>query len=147
MAEEQDSQQDVPSELFDLYRFTTTCLALGIPAPKVAGDFLFGLEDLRQRGVVPLEEVARIRASTAGEEAREHLEQRASGFAAGYRSAWAAAILRVLDTRGVEFDKHLHRGLHLCPDTDRLTRFLDRAVTATDEADLVAGEPSSSHGS
>ncbi|MFF3510209.1 hypothetical protein [Streptomyces sp. NPDC002573] len=125
-------------ELFDLYRFTTTCLALGIPVPKVAGDFWFGLERLRQRGVLPLEEAARIRAVTAGVDPPE---QWAAGFAAGYRSAWAAAALRVLDTRGVGFSKDLHRGLNLCVDPDALTRFLDRAVTATHETDVVAGEP------
>lgn len=140
MAEEQDSQQDMPSELVDLYNFTTMSLELVIPAPKVAGDFRFGLEGLRQRGVIPLEEMARIRATAAGE-AQDHLERWAAGFAEGYRSAWAAATLRVLETRGVAFDKHLHRGLNLCDDTDRLTRFLDRAVTATHEADLVTGEP------
>ncbi|MDO0912455.1 hypothetical protein QQM39_16835 [Streptomyces sp. DT2A-34] len=141
MGDQQDSQQDEPPELIDLLRFTTTCLGLGIPAPKVAGDFRFGLEDLRQRGILPLEEVARIRAVTAGE-ATDRPEEWAAGFAEGYRSAWAAAVLSVLDTRGVVFDKHLHRGLNLCLDTDKLTRFLDRAVTATHEADLVAGEPS-----
>ncbi len=77
---------------------------------------------------------------TAGENGDRH-ERWAAGFAEGYRSAWAAATLRVLHTRGVEFDKHLHRGLNLCRDVDKLTRFLDRAVTATHEADLVAGEP------
>ncbi|MEU6093991.1 hypothetical protein [Streptomyces sp. NPDC047079] len=138
MTDRQDNRQDVPSELFDLYRFTTTCLALGIPVPKVAGDFRFGLEGLRQRGVLPLEDVARIRAVTEGE---DHPGW-AAGFAAGYRSAWAAAILRVLDRRGVAFSKHLHRGLNLCPDADALTRFLDRAVTAAHEADLVVEEPS-----
>ena len=58
-----DGAQDEPSELLDLYRFTTTCLGLGIPADKVAGDFVFGLEDLRQRGVLPLEDMARVRGT------------------------------------------------------------------------------------
>lgn len=142
MADQQDSQQDEPPELVDLLRFTTTCLGLGIPAPKVAGDFRFGLEGLRQRGILPLEDVARIRAVTA-REARAHPEGWAAGFAEGYRSAWAAAILRVLNARGVAFGKHLHRGLNLCLDTDKLTHFLDRAVTATHEADLIAGRPTS----
>ncbi|MCK8435167.1 hypothetical protein G3I77_19735 [Streptomyces sp. D2-8] len=140
MADEQDSQQDGPSELLDLYRFTAVCLALGIPPHKVAGDFRFGLEGLRQSGVVPLEDLALVHARAAGEV--EHPERWAAGFTAGYHSAWAAAVLRVLEARGVEFSKHLHRGLHLCSDADRLTRLLDRAVTATHEADLVAGEPS-----
>ncbi|GCB46736.1 hypothetical protein SNL152K_4034 [Streptomyces sp. NL15-2K] len=114
----------------------------------MAGDFRFGLEDLRQRGVIPLEDLARVRACTAGE-AEEHPAQWGAGFAAGYRSAWAAAVLRVLDTRGVEFSKEFHRGVNLCPDADVLTRFLDRAVTATHQTDLVTGEssPGSSDGS
>jgi hypothetical protein len=142
LADEQGNQQDdVASELFDLYQFTTWSHALGVPAPKVAGDFLFGLERLRQRGVIPLEEMAMIHATTGGEEAASHPEQWAAGFAAGYRSAWAAAVLRVLDTRGVEFSKELHRGVHVCPDVDVLTRFLDRAVTATHQADLVTEVP------
>lgn len=140
MTDRQDSRQDDPPELVDLLRFTTTCLGLGIPVPKVAGDFRFGLEGLRQRGILSLEDVARIRAVTAGE-ATDHPEEWAAGFAEGYRSAWAAAVLRVLDTRGIAFDKHLHRGLNLCLHTDRLTRFLDRAVSAAHEADLVVGEP------
>lgn len=76
MADQQDSRQDMPSELFDLYRFIAMCLALGIPVPKVVGDFRFGLERLRQRGVPPLEEVARIRARAEGE---DHPEQWAAG--------------------------------------------------------------------
>jgi hypothetical protein len=57
--------------------------------------------------------------------------------------------LRGLEARGVEISKHLHRGLNLCPDAEELTRFLERAVTATREADLVTEEPSlrPSHGS
>ena len=100
---------------------------------------MFGLENLRQRGVLRLKDMARVRANM-----EEHPAQWAAGFAAGYRSAWAAAILRVLDTRGVSFgqDKHLFRALNLCGDADLLTRFLDRALTATHAADLVAGEPS-----
>jgi hypothetical protein len=131
---------DSEDELFDLFRFTTTCLALGIPKEKVAGDFRHSLEDFRQRGVLPLKELAQLRATTDGG-AKEHPVQWAEGFAAGYLAAWAAAILRVLDTRGVSFgqDKHLFRPLNLCTDADLLTRFLDRAVTATDAADLVAG--------
>jgi hypothetical protein len=135
-----DADRDAPSELLELYRFTATCLGLGIPPHKVAGDFRFGLEGLRQRGVIPLEELARVRACTAGE-AKEYPVQWAAGFVAAYRSAWAAAVLRVLDTRGVEFSKELHRGVNLCPDADVLTRFLDQAVTATHQADLVTGEP------
>jgi hypothetical protein len=132
--------RDGPPELAGLLRFTMTSQMLGIPREKVQGDFLFGLESLRQRGLLPLEDVARVRARTSSL-AQDHREQWAAGYVAGYLAAWAAAILRVLDTRGVEFDKHLHRALNLCPDTDALTRFLDRAVTATHEADLVAGEP------
>ncbi|MGX1909652.1 hypothetical protein ACWIID_12390 [Streptomyces phaeochromogenes] len=132
---------DSEDELFNLLRFTTTCLALGIPKEKVAGDFRHSLEDFRQRGVLPLEELAQLRASTDGD-AKEHPAQWAAGFAAGHLAAWAAAILRVLDTRGVSFgqDKHLFRALNLCGDVDLLTRFLDRALTATHVADLVAGE-------
>lgn len=92
--------------------------------------------------VVPLEELARIRATTAGE-TEDHLERWAAGFAQGYRSAWAAATLHVLDTRGIEYSKHLFRPLYLCGDADLLTRFLGRAVTATHEADLLTGEPNS----
>ncbi|MEV2194207.1 hypothetical protein AB0I02_24940 [Streptomyces phaeochromogenes] len=116
---------------------------MGIPKEKVAGDFRNSLEDLRQRGVLPLEELAQLRASTdAG--TKEHPAQWAAGFAAGYLAAWAAAVLRVLDARGLDFgeDKHLFRALNLCTDADLLTRFLDRAVTATHAGDLVAGEPS-----
>ncbi|MEU6377576.1 hypothetical protein [Streptomyces sp. NPDC046909] len=137
---QQDDQQDDPPELVDLFRFTTTCLALGIPPAKVKGDFHFGLEGLRQRGALPLEEVARVRAVTAGQD-QEHRERWGAGFTAGYLAAWAAAVLRVMDTRGVDFSKELYRGVNLCLDADLLTRFLDRAVTATQEADLVAGEP------
>jgi hypothetical protein len=126
---------DEPPELLDLYRFSTTCLALGIPEDKVAGDFLFGLEGLRQRGVLRVEDVARMRADAVGE--GEEPAQWAAGFAAGYLSAWAAAVLRVLDTRGVGFSKELHRGVSLCGDADLLTRFLDRALTAAHQADLV----------
>ncbi|MGW0756784.1 hypothetical protein ACWD1Y_09900 [Streptomyces sp. NPDC002814] len=111
--------RDGPPELADLLRLTMTSQMLGIPQEKVQGDFLFGLESLRQRGLLPL--VFAHGMLTMGMTGR--------------------AILRILDTRGVKFDKHLHRARHLCPDTDALTRFLDRAVTATHEADLVAGEP------
>ncbi|MFC8666283.1 hypothetical protein [Streptomyces sp. NPDC057199] len=142
-ADGSEDTDDSEDELFNLFRFTTTCLALGIPKEKVAGEFRHSLEDFRQRGVLPLEELAQLRASTdAG--TKEHPAQWAAGFAAGYLAAWAAAILRVLDTRGLDFgqDKHLFRPLNLCTDADLLTRFLDRAVTATHAADLVAGEPS-----
>lgn len=141
MADQQDSQQDEPPELLDLFRFSSTCLALGIPQDKVAGDFLFGLESLRQSGVLRLEDLARVRASEMAE-SEEHRAQWAEGFAAGSLSAWAAAVLRVLDTRGVAYSKELHRFVNLCPDAAALTRFLDRAVTATHQADLVTGEPS-----
>jgi hypothetical protein len=141
LVDQQDGRQGDPEgqppELLDLFRFSWTCLALGIPQDKVAGDYLYGLEGLRQQGVLRLEDLARVRASEV-----EHPEPWAAGFAAGYLSAWAAAVLRVLDTRGVAFDKHLFRALNLCSDADLLTRFLDRATTATQEADLVAGEPS-----
>jgi hypothetical protein len=142
--DQQDSRQgrpaDEPSELLDLYRFSTTCLALGIPEDRVAGDFLFALEGLRQDGILRLEDVARVRAEAVGE--REEPAQWAAGFAAGYRSAWAAAVLRVLDARNVEYSKELYRGVNLCGDADLLTRFLDRALTATHQADLVTGEAS-----
>ncbi|MEV2216312.1 hypothetical protein AB0H86_33655 [Streptomyces sp. NPDC050997] len=142
--DQQDDQQgrspDEPPELLDLYRFSTTCLALGIPEDRVAGDFLFGLEGLRQRGILRVEDVARVRAYAVGE--GDAPEQWAAGFAAGYLSAWAAAVLRVLDTRGVGFSKELHRGVNLCHDAQQLTRFLDRALTATQQADLVTGETS-----
>lgn len=126
--------------MFDLYRFSTTCLELGIPEDRVAGDFLFGLEGLRQDGVLRVEDVARVRADAVGE--RDEPAQWAAGFAAGYLSAWAAAVLRVLDTRGVEYSKELYRGVNLCPDAELLTRFLDRALTATRQADLVTKETS-----
>ncbi len=137
-------QSDGPEdEVLNLHVFTAMCLGLGIPAEKVAGDFRNALEDLRQRGVVPLEEVARLRAHSAGG-TREHPVPWAEGFAAGYLAAWAAAILRVLETRGLDFgqDKHVFRPLNVCTDADLLTRLLDRAVTVTHEAELVAGEPS-----
>jgi hypothetical protein len=125
LADQPDSPQgqDVPSELLDLFRFATTCLALRIPALKVAGDLLSGLEELRQRGVIPLEEMAQIRATTSGV-TEEHIGRWAAGFAEGYRSAWAAATLHVLDTRGIEYSKHLFRPLYLCGDAGLLTRFL-----------------------
>lgn len=146
MADQRDSEQsderdnpypyDEPPELLDLFRFSYTCLALGIPQDKVVGDFLHGLEKLRQQGVLHLEDLARVRAHEV-----EHPGPWAAGFAAGYLSAWAAAVLRVLDTRGVAFDKHLFRALNLCSDADLLTRFLDGAVSATRESDLVTEEP------
>lgn len=149
MTDQQDSQHDsrpdMPEELLSLYRFAAMCLALHIPKEKVAGDFRNGLEDLRQRGVLSVEDLAGIHARMDGEE-RDCPEQWAAGFTAGYLAAWAAAVLRVLATRGIGFSKHLHRGVHLCPDANMLTRFLDRAVTATREADLVAGESSGSPG-
>ncbi|MDH6623704.1 hypothetical protein M2271_001496 [Streptomyces sp. LBL] len=138
--DQQGRPQDGPPELLDLYRFSTTCLALGIPEDRVAGDFLFGLEGLRQRGILRVEDLARVRAEAVGE--GEAPAQWAAGFAAGYLSAWAAAVLRVLDTRDVGFSKELHRGVNLCHDADLLTRFLDRALTATHQADLVTGETS-----
>ena len=55
------------------------------------------------------------------------------------------ALRRVLDGRDVSVDNHVLRALDLSPDVDLLTRFLDRAVTATHEADLVAGEPIRGH--
>lgn len=129
---------DEPPELLKLMQFSWTCLALGIPQDKVAGDFLFGLERLRQGGELQLEDMARTRAREVAESG-EHHEWWAAGFAAGYLSAWAAAGLRVLDARGVPFDKELFRGLHLCADADVLTRFLDSAVTATGEVGPVGG--------
>ncbi|MEU5699567.1 hypothetical protein [Streptomyces aurantiacus] len=143
-SETESVQTDGPEdELLNLHAFTGMCLGLGIPPEKVAGDFRNTLEDLRQRGVVPLEEVARQRAHSAGG-TREHPVPWAEGFAAGYLAAWAAAILRVLETRGLDFgqDKHVFRPLNVCTDADLLTRLLDRAVTVTHEAELVAGEPS-----
>ncbi len=143
-----EAAEDEPSELLDLYRFTATCLGLGIPEHKVAGDFVFGLEGLRQRGVLPLEDMARVRATM-----EEHPEPWAAGFAAGYLSAWAAAVLRVLDTRGVAVSKHFFRPLNLCTDADTLTRLLEQAVTVAQETDLFTEEftgdpgPRWSHGS
>jgi hypothetical protein len=134
-ASQTDSAQDEPSELLDLYRFTTTCLGLGIPADKVAGDFVFGLEDLRQRGVLPLEDMARVRGTM-----EEHPEPWAAGFAAGYNSAWAAAVLRVLDTRGIAVSKQFFRPLNLCTDAGVLTRLLEQAVTVAQGTDVFAGE-------
>ena len=73
-------------------------------------------------------------------EGQEPPAQWTAGFTEGYLAAWPAAVLRVLDTRGVEFSKHLHRVLNVCNDADALTRLLGRAVTVTGEADLVTGE-------
>ncbi|MDW4904917.1 hypothetical protein RB628_06030 [Streptomyces sp. ADMS] len=110
-------------------------LGLGISADKVAGDFVFGLEDLRQRGVLPLEDMARVRATT-----EEHPVPWAAGFAAGYLSAWAAAVLLVLDTRGVAISKHFFRPLNLCTDAGTLTRLLEQAVTVAQGTDAFTGE-------
>ncbi|MEV7139836.1 hypothetical protein [Streptomyces tauricus] len=143
-SETEDAPTDgMEPELFNLFQFTVMSRAFGIPEEKVTGDFRNSLEDLRQREIVTLSEMAGLRAGSAGE-AKEHPASWAAGFAEGYLAAWAAAILRVLDTRGLDFgdDKHLFRPLHVSTDADLLTRLLDRAVTVTREADLVAGEPS-----
>ncbi|MFJ8937836.1 hypothetical protein ACIRL0_19295 [Streptomyces sp. NPDC102365] len=130
-------------ELFNLLRFTAMSLGLGVAPEKVTGDFRNSLEDLRQRGVLPLGEMADVRARSA-KDAQGHPVAWAAGFSAGYLAAWSAAILRVLDVRGLDFgtDKDFFRPLNLLSDADMLTRFLDRAVTATHAADLLAGEPS-----
>ena len=147
-ASQAEAVQDEPSELLDLYRFTDMCLGLGIPPDKVAGDFVFGLEDLRQRGVLHLDDMARVRGTM-----EEDPEPWVAGFATGYLSGWAAAILRVLDTRGIAVSKHFFRPLNLCTDADTLTRLLEQAVTVDQGTDAFTGEftvdprPRRSHGS
>ncbi|MFI2431445.1 hypothetical protein [Streptomyces sp. NPDC018693] len=63
------------------------------------------------------------------------------GYKAGYLSAWAAAVFRVLDTRGVETSKEFDRGLSMLRDATALTLCLERAVTASHVRDLFAGSP------
>ncbi|MFJ9628684.1 hypothetical protein ACIRU8_13400 [Streptomyces sp. NPDC101175] len=125
-----------PWDVVNLIGLATKNARAEHPAGHVKGDARNSLEELRQGGALPLEDLARVRASMSGQ-APEHRPQWATGFTAGYLAAWAAAVLRVLDTRGVEYDKHLFRALNLCSDAELLTLYLDRAVTATDDAQVV----------
>ncbi|PAZ15265.1 hypothetical protein CLM62_14585 [Streptomyces sp. SA15] len=61
---QQDETRDVPEELLDLFRFTLLSHAFGISEGKVTADFQNGLEDLRQRGVLSLEDMAQARGLT-----------------------------------------------------------------------------------
>ncbi|MGI5457133.1 hypothetical protein ACQEWB_29015 [Streptomyces sp. CA-249302] len=138
LAAQQEGQQDDSPELFNLLRFAAACLALGIFPDEVdeaAQGYLSGLHDLRRQGVLRLEDLTQVYSRDP-----EHVERWAAGFAAGYLSAWAMAVLRVLDRRDVVVDNHVLRALDLCPDADLLTRFLDRAVTAARKSDPVVGE-------
>ncbi|WP_328358732.1 hypothetical protein OG800_21225 [Streptomyces sp. NBC_00445] len=125
MTDQQEGQQDDSPELFNLLRFATACLALGIFPDEVdeaAGDYLSGLHDLERQGFLRLQDLTRVYCRDP-----KHVERWAAGFAAGYLSAWAAAC--ALEGRDVVVDNHVLRAHDLCPDADLLTRFLDRAVT------------------
>jgi hypothetical protein len=125
LADQQEGQQDDSPELFNLLRFATACLALGIFSDEVdeaARGYLSGLHDLERQGLLRLQDLTQVYSRDP-----KHVERWAAGFAAGYLSAWAAA--RVLDGRDVVVDNHVLRAHDLCPDADLLTRFLDRAVT------------------
>ncbi|MGC9536829.1 hypothetical protein [Streptomyces sp. UG1] len=125
MADRQEGQPDDSPELFNLLRLATACLALGIfpdEVDEVAGGYRSGLHDLRRQGLLRLEDLTQVYSRDP-----EHVERWAAGFAAGYLSAWAAAVLRVLDRRDV-VDIHVLRALDLRPDVDLLTRFLNRAA-------------------
>ncbi|WP_210585323.1 hypothetical protein [Streptomyces sp. GESEQ-35] len=137
-----DDELDEHPDLNNLVRFTAVTLALGVPPNRVVADFQSGLEDLRQRGSLSLEQLADVR-SKVGRRSQEHATEWTEGFVAGYVSAWGAAVLRVLETRGIPVSTEIYRALSTCPDADALTRFLDRAVTVTDAMDLF-NEPSAS---
>jgi hypothetical protein len=65
--------------------------------------------------------------------AREHFGR---GKAEGRAEGWAEAILRVLAARKVEVPDDARTRILACTDTRQLDTWLDRAVTATDIADL-----------
>ncbi|WP_328341136.1 hypothetical protein [Streptomyces violaceus] len=133
---------DTTPELHDLLRFTLTCMGLGIPPERVVGDLRYGLEELRQRGSLPLRDMARIRARVDERPDDEHQDgEWVRGYTAGYTAAWAGAVLRLLEMRDIEVPKEVFRLLHLCPDPDTLTRCLDRAITVDTAEELFTPGP------
>ncbi|MFB7598428.1 hypothetical protein [Streptomyces sp. NPDC056160] len=130
-----DAVDEDASTLDGLLRFTSLCLGLGIPADRVVADFRGGLEDLRQRGSLSVQEMAGVRARAA--EGVKDNEQWAEGFVPGYLSGWAAAALRVMEARGLEASKEMRRAVVTSPDAGFLSSLLDCAATATHRGELV----------
>ncbi|MEU5095933.1 hypothetical protein [Streptomyces sp. NPDC020996] len=129
---------DASPELFDLLRMNSLALGLGVPPELVLADFRVGLEDLRQKGSVSLQDMARIRAGLDKRTDEDHEDEDwVRGYAAGYTAAWGGAVLRVLEVRDINVRKEIYRYLSMCPDPDALTRYLDRAVTASTSEELV----------
>ncbi|MFF4487505.1 hypothetical protein ACFY0F_13590 [Streptomyces sp. NPDC001544] len=130
------------SNLHALLWFTLACMDLGIPLERIVGDFRFGLEELRQQGSLPLQEMARIRARVDKQPENEHEDEDwVRGYTAGYTAAWAAAVLRVLEVRDIALPKEVFRPLYVCPDPNALTRYLDRAITVDTAEGIFAPTP------
>ncbi|MFF4398282.1 hypothetical protein [Streptomyces sp. NPDC001480] len=137
-----DLDLDDSSNLHDLLWFTLAGMDLGIPPERIVGDFRFGLEKLRQQGSLPLQEMARIRATVDKQPENEHEDEDwVRGYTAGYTAAWAAAVLRVLKVRDIALPKEVFRPLYVCPDPDALTRYLDRAITVDTAEGVFAPTP------
>ncbi|WP_225832492.1 hypothetical protein [Streptomyces sp. NK08204] len=132
-----DDDVDSSPELMDLLRMCMLSVGLAVPPERVLGDFRAGLERLRQQGSVSLRSMARVRAQLDRRPGDEHEDEDwVRGYTAGYTAAWAGAVLRVLEVRDIEVSKEIFRPLSLCPDADALTRYLDRAVTASTPEEL-----------
>jgi len=69
--------------------------------------------------------------------AEGHEEGRAEGHHAGMAEARRQTLLRLLDKRGVPVCETARKRIADCTDADVLDRWLDRALTVTDAADLL----------
>ncbi|MEW2608618.1 hypothetical protein AB0937_00060 [Streptomyces sp. NPDC047880] len=85
--------------------------------------------------------MARIRARVDNRPDDEHEDEEwVRGYTAGYKAALAAAVQRLFENRDITVPKEVFRPLHLCPDPDTLTRWLDRATTVDTPEELFTAE-------
>lgn len=124
------------AELAKQLYLTGVMLSLGVHPIKVAHGLATQLKEHSQRGSLSLEEITHVFADLG-----HWTDEFAEGWAKGYAEGWSAAVLRILEQRGVPISDEIHGYISSRTDLKALAAWLDLAPFVSHARELVPTNP------
>ncbi|WP_371578760.1 hypothetical protein [Streptomyces sp. NBC_01314] len=128
---------DLQEKVRGRYMVTTLSMAIGLSLDDAVADHNAHLGEISRRDSLTLDEITALRA-LAGNWSQEYTEAWAAGFAEGR----ATAVLRILQSRGIEVTGNTWEHITACSDLSVLSHWLDLASTVTAAEQLFTPQPS-----